>query len=99
MYRFLELPSLDAERIAHVASRVRRPVPNDAGHVVRLYSRGTRRLRGTERLGRVTRRDLMALIAGSTIAWPLAARAQQPIPAIGWLSGTFPESEQDLPLP
>jgi putative ABC transport system substrate-binding protein len=41
----------------------------------------------------------MALIAGSTIAWPLAARAQQPIPAIGWLSGTFPESEQDLPLP
>ena len=39
------------------------------------------------------RRDLMALAAGAAIAWPVGARAQQPMPVIGWLSSLSPGSD------
>src|SRR5262245_52468127 len=36
------------------------------------------------------RRDVIRIIAGSTAAWPLSARAQEPTPVIGFLSAVSP---------
>lgn len=41
------------------------------------------------------RRDVVKLIAGTAVAWPLVARAQQSaIPVIGFMHGSSPEVRQ-----
>jgi putative tryptophan/tyrosine transport system substrate-binding protein len=40
------------------------------------------------------RREFILLVGGAAAAWPFAARMEQPLPVVGWLSGISAEKSE-----
>src|SRR5262249_26355520 len=80
--------AINQVRVGH-----QRPDRQDARPHRARQATGCRR-RGDRMRARIERREVIALLGGAAVAWPFAARAQQPakLPTIGLLGSSTPSA-------